>query len=183
MREVCAVCAVDGLKIETTVVNLADFTHKEMLQLLSFHKLHCLTDSMLLEERGIIMSGSSKSITVCKGCEREVKQGNQPKLVLANGMWIGNVPMELAVLTLPERILVVKCFPVAYVVKLFPKQKGVKMWMVAGCNSGLRGNISTSQLNVKDIANFVDPIVMPPPLMILATTISMTIIGPQNIPE
>lgn len=98
-------------------------------------------------------------------------------------MWIGKVPVELAVLTLPERILVVKCFPVAYVVKLFPKQKGVKMWMVAGCNSGLRGNISTSQLNVKDIANFVDPIVMPPPLMILATTISMTIIGPQNIPE
>lgn len=37
---------------------------------------------MLSEERGIIMSGSSKSITVCKGCEKEVKQGNQLKLVL-----------------------------------------------------------------------------------------------------
>ena len=30
MREVCAVCAVDGLKTETTVVNLADFAHKEI---------------------------------------------------------------------------------------------------------------------------------------------------------
>lgn len=45
------------------------------MQPLSFHKLHCLTDSMLSEEKGIIMSGSSKSITVCKGCEKEVKQG------------------------------------------------------------------------------------------------------------
>ena len=178
-----AVCAVDGLKTETTVMDLANFAHKETLCPSSFHKSHCLMDGMLLKERGIIMSGSSKSIMVCKGCETEVKQGKQLKLVLANGMWIGNVPMELVVLTLPERILVAKCFPVAYIVKLFLKQKGVKTWMVAGCNSGLRGNVSTYHLNVEDIANLVDPIIMPPPPIILTTTIGMTIIEPQNIPE
>ena len=160
-----------------------DLPNNDILHSKSFHKAHSLTEGMLLEESGIVTSGSSKRIQVCSGCECELKLGRVPKQALANGMWIGKVPMELAMLTLPEKVLVAKCFPAAYIVKLFLKQKGAKTWASAGCNSGMRGNVSTYHLNVEDIANLVDPIVMPPSPAVLAATIGITIISPHNLPE
>lgn len=85
-----------------------------------------------------------------------------PKFALANGMWIGNVPLELAVLMLPEKVLISKCYPAAYIVKLFPKQQGAKSLAAAGSNSGVRGNVSTYQSNIEDIGSLVDPVIMPP---------------------
>ena len=106
-----------------------------------------------------------------------------PALSLANGMWIGDVPSELAILTLPERMLVAKYFPAAYIVKLSPKQKGASHWSSLGMNSGVRGNVATYKLNVEDIADIVDPKIMPPPAKILASVIGVIIIGPKNMPE
>jgi hypothetical protein len=48
---------------------------------------------------------------------RHPKKKKTPALSLANGMWIGEVPLELSVLTLPERILVAHYFPAAHIVK------------------------------------------------------------------
>jgi hypothetical protein len=39
--------------------------------------------------------------------------------------WISDVPLELRVLTLPERVLVARHFPAAYIVKLYPKKRGL----------------------------------------------------------
>ena len=47
----------------------------------------------------------------------------------------------------------------------------------------MRGNVSTYCLNAEDVANVVDPIMRPPSPTILATTIDITIIRPQNHPE
>ena len=91
--------------------------------------------------------------------------------------------MELVVLTLPEKVLIAKCFPAVYIVKLFPKAKGAKTWARSGTNSGMKGNVSTYCLNVQDFANLVDPFVMPPTPQILAATIGVMIVGPQNLPE
>jgi hypothetical protein len=98
-------------------------------------------------------------------------------------MWIGTIPTALSVLTLPEKILVVRYFPAAYIVKLFPKQKGAKHWPTSGLHSGIQGNVSTYKLNTDEIADMVDTDVMPPPAKILASTIGVTIIGPKNAPE
>ncbi|KAH9000485.1 hypothetical protein EDB92DRAFT_1831586 [Lactarius akahatsu] len=46
-----------------------------------------------------------------------------PALSLANGLWIGDVPPLLNILTLPEQILIARYFPAAYIVKLYPKKR------------------------------------------------------------
>ena len=50
-------------------------------------------------------------------------------------------------------------------------------------NSGVRGNVATYRLNVKDIKDIVDPKIMPPPARILVSVIGVVIVGPKNMPE
>jgi hypothetical protein len=45
-----------------------------------------------------------------------------------NDMWVGDIPRELRDLMLLERTLIAKYFPVAYIIKLYPKLKGAKGW-------------------------------------------------------
>ncbi|KAH9033812.1 hypothetical protein EDB85DRAFT_1864258 [Lactarius pseudohatsudake] len=120
---------------------------------------------------------------VCGPCVRDLQKDKTPALSLANGMWIGDVPPLLNVLTLPERILVARYFPTAYIVKLYPKKKGARNWSSAGMQSGLRGNMSTYRLNTNNIARLTDTQIMPPSSAILAATIGVTFVGPKNLPE
>ncbi|KAF8262739.1 hypothetical protein EI94DRAFT_1600947, partial [Lactarius quietus] len=106
-----------------------------------------------------------------------------PPLALANGMWIGDVPLELKMLTLPERVLIARHFPAAYIVKLYPKKKGARHWPAANMQSGLPGNVSTYHLNTNNIAHMVAPDVMPQDVGILPATIGITFIGPNNLPQ
>src|ERR1700689_1881056 len=98
-------------------------------------------------------------------------------------MWIGEVPHELSVLTLPEKILITQYYLAAFVVKLFPRRKGARVWNHAGMHSGMRGNVSTYRLSTADIAEMVHSTVMPPPSRILAAVIGVTIVGPKGLPE
>jgi hypothetical protein len=102
---------------------------------------------------------------------------------LANGLWIGDIPLELKVLTLPKHILVARFFPAAYIVKLYPKKKGAHYWASDGFHHTLRGNVSTYQLNTDQIAHLTSTDVMPPSPMILAATVGVTFVGPKNVPE
>ncbi|KAH9161206.1 hypothetical protein EDB89DRAFT_1861768 [Lactarius sanguifluus] len=120
---------------------------------------------------------------VCGSCVCDLRKDKTPALSLANGLWIGDVPPLLTILTLPERILVARYFPAAYIVKLYPKKKGARNWSSAGMQSGLRGNISTYRLNTNDIAHLTDTQTMPPSSAILAATIGITFVGPNNLPE
>lgn len=98
-------------------------------------------------------------------------------------MWIGDVPLVLRVLTLPERILIARFFPAAYIIKLYPKKRGAQAWPTSGLHSGLRGNISTYRLNTDDIMHMMDSQCMPPSSSILAATIGVTLVGPRNLPQ
>ncbi|KAJ6486491.1 hypothetical protein C8R47DRAFT_954685, partial [Mycena vitilis] len=114
---------------------------------------------------------------ICLKCKRKLQQNKLPHLALANGMWLGEVPFELRILTLPERLLVSLYFPAAYVVKLFPKLRGAKTWDKNTVNSGLKGNVSTYKLNTAQIAGIVAGNTMPPSPRILAATIGVTFVG------
>jgi hypothetical protein len=98
-------------------------------------------------------------------------------------MWIGEVPHELSVLSLPERVLVARYFPAAYIVKLFPKRLGAKYWDPGKLNSGVKGNVSTYWLDPDSVADMITGQTMPPAANILSATIGVTIVGPQNLPE
>ena len=88
------------------------------------------------------------------------------------------MPFELALLTLPEQILIARYFSVAFIVKMYPKKKGTY-----ALNSGLRGNVLTYRLDTNEIADMVDGMIMPPPTKILAATIGVTFVGLKNMAE
>ena len=150
------------------------------------HRAHVLTDGMLLH-RSVhsfpTQPGLAPQAYVCSSCADTLKRHATPALSLANGMWIGDIPLVLRVLTLPERILVARYFPAAYIVKLYPMKKGARSWSVHGFHSGLRGNVSTYCLNTDDIVAMTDTQIMPPSSAILAATIGVTFVGPRNLPQ
>lgn len=86
---------------------------------------------------------------VCDSCAHVLQHNKTPPLSLANGTWIGDVPSELSILTLPEHILVARYFPATYIVKSYPQQK--MRWSAEGMQSALRGNMSTYRLNTDHI--------------------------------
>ncbi|KAJ3902364.1 hypothetical protein F5879DRAFT_777939, partial [Lentinula edodes] len=118
----------------------------------------------------------------CHDCLRQLSDSQRPRLSLANNMWIGAIPFELRILTLPERVLVSRFFAAAYIVKLYPKKKGARSWPTDLLTSGMKGNVSTYFMNTDEITLMVDEGYLPPRPSILAATIAVTFVGPRNVP-
>ena len=183
----CASCAGNFFVREIYEMKVSDLKMKNALAPSIPHPAQKLTDGMLLH-----MTTSShhfdadgvEFVNLCDSCMLDLKRNKTPKLSLANGMWIGDIPLELKVLTLPERILVARHFPAAYIVKLYPKKKGARNWSSpSGLHSALRGNVSTYRLNTEQIAHLASSYIMPPSSTILAATIGVTFVGPRNLPQ
>ncbi|KAF8258487.1 hypothetical protein EI94DRAFT_1621854 [Lactarius quietus] len=138
--------------------------------------LHITSSSLRVDASGAAFAN------ICNSCMLDLRKNRTPAMSLANGMWIGDIPLELKVLTLPERILVARFFPAAYIVKLYPKKKGARNW-ASGLHSALRGNVSTYRLNTDQIAHLTSSYIMPPSSTILAATIGVTFVGPKNFPQ
>lgn len=125
---ICVACAREIPKVDIKEVLISTIPHQEMLIPTEPHLAHELTNGMLLYSPAIV----NKRGTICNGCMLSLTKVQIPPHSLANGMWIGNVPFELAVLTLPERVLIARHLPAAHSVKLFPMKKGS-----SSLNSGL----------------------------------------------
>jgi hypothetical protein len=63
------------------------------------HRAHKLHETWLLHEEALL----AEQTFICKECKRKLER---PALALSNSMWIGRVPFELKILTLPEKLLV-----------------------------------------------------------------------------
>ncbi|KIK84219.1 hypothetical protein PAXRUDRAFT_152932 [Paxillus rubicundulus Ve08.2h10] len=138
---------------------------------------------MLLYKPTVFQRDGELCGNICHDCLSDLMSNKLPKFALANNMWIGNIPQELSILSLPERILVSLYYPAAYVVKLYPKRKGAIHWDPRSLNYGVHSNVSTYHLNTSDVAKMVDGQLLPPTPRILTATIGVTIIGPKNLPE
>lgn len=183
MRQICICCARTVWRHETTVYKVDNIPNPKLLKPFEAHPAHILTNGMLLHLKAVKKCEGGEEGSLCNPCLRDLKARKTPKFSLANGMWIGDIPPELAALTITERILIAKYFPAAYIVKLFPKKKGARHWTSEKFNSGVRGNVSTYRLNTADIVAMVDTNVYPPPASILAAVVGVTIIGPKGLPE
>jgi hypothetical protein len=177
---ICAVCARETMSTNLSLQRLDSVPNPHRLKPITPHPSHDLFNGMLLHPPGVLEGGRGN---MCAECEMALKADKIPKHALANGMWIGRVPHELAYLTLPERILIAKYFPAAYIIKLYPKKKGGRYWDKRQLYSGLRGNVSTYQLDQSQIASMIDGLIMPQPASLLAATIGITFVGPKNLPE
>ena len=183
---VCAVCAGSFFLKELQNMKVSELRSKKILLPSRPHPAQNLTDGMLLHRTTTSLYADDKGIenaNVCASCMSAIKQKKRPALSLANGMWIGDIPMELSILTFPERILIARHFPAAYIIKLHPRKKGSQNWSNASFHSGLQGNVSTYRLNTDDIAQMTSGNIMPPPPAILAATIGVTFVGPNNLPQ
>ena len=187
LLSVCAVCAGRFFRTKMESMTLAELRGIGKLSPASFHNAHVLTDGMLLHRTDDSIYESETdgvSARVCRTCASNLRGGKTPSLALANGMWIGDIPVELQVLTLPECILVARFFPAAYIVKLYPQKKGARSWATgSSLHCGLRGNVSTYPLNTDQISHMVGDLCMPPPASVLAATIGVTFVGPKNMPQ
>lgn len=104
-------------------------------------------------------------------------------LALANGMWVGQIPFDLEILTLPERILISRYFPSAFIVKLYPKNTGSYLGNDSSLNKGLRGNVCSYPLPSNQVASIIEGDIMPQKAEVLEETIAVTFVGPNRAPK
>jgi hypothetical protein len=91
-------------------------------------------------------------------------------------MWIGRVLPELEDLTVPERLMISKYFPSAYVYKLYPKQ-GAAGWDNSQLQSGMKGNVSTYRFDPAQVAGMINGQLLPHPPKVLAAVIAVIFIS------
>jgi hypothetical protein len=175
----CAVCARETSISELVSYTRTEIPHKELLIPHTPHPKHDIFDGMLLYPGGV----HGNAIDICNECFPSLQKNRRPKFSLANDMWIGEIPPELATLSFPERILIAMYYPAAYIFKLFPKKPGAHAWDPSKLYKGLKGNVSTYRLDPKLVAKMVDHSTMPPPAQILSAVIAITFLGPTGIPE
>ncbi|KAF8123281.1 hypothetical protein EV363DRAFT_1088543, partial [Boletus edulis] len=118
---------------------------------------------------------------LCNECLRALKANTTPKLALANNMWIGEVPHELAVLTLPEQLLIARHYPRCYVVKLYPRDGHISN--PEHLQRGMAGNVTLYNMNTDAIVGMLEGQLMPQPVVQLASVLAITYIGQKNLPK
>ncbi|KAK0494250.1 hypothetical protein EDD18DRAFT_1107278 [Armillaria luteobubalina] len=134
----CVVCARIQNHTDMETMDIADIPHGYLLRPTQSHPSHILSNNMLLY--GEELRPLNGEIQICRDCLRLLQRIELPRLALANDMWLGHIPSVLQILTLPERILIARYFPAAYIIKLYPKIKSAKMWDPSTLCSGIKGN-------------------------------------------
>ena len=181
---VCAVCARERGLVPDDVssIPLAKIPSPSRLIPGQPHQQHTLFNGMLLQPEGIERRGDRSVATICRECLHDLQKETQlpPKFSLANNLWVGPVPADLGCLTFPEQLLIAHLYPRVYVFKLFPKSGGGPM---DGMQRGMRGNVSTYELNVEAMVAMVEGDLMPHPPTVLASLIAITYIGVGSIPK
>jgi hypothetical protein len=183
---ICGVCAraldVATDKVVPYSINSLPNAHRLVPRVP--HPAHTLFDGKLLEPKGVEGEGSNAVVKTCGDCFGDLKKtvDNPPQYSLANNMWIGKIPWKLQVLTVPEQLLIALLYPRVYVFKLFPKKIGGRR-DASTLQRGMRGNVSTYELDMDGILSMVQGNLMPRPPAVLASVISVTFIGLGNLPK
>ncbi|WP_208346571.1 DUF6570 domain-containing protein, partial [Aetokthonos hydrillicola] len=115
----CAVCARLCLCSDISHINMPDFDWSPLDRTgtdIGRLERHSADDKViylagaLLCPAGVRMGqvGTEVDISVCQGCLRALKSGKRPVLSLANGLWLGEVPIQLSRLNFVEKLLVAR---------------------------------------------------------------------------
>jgi hypothetical protein len=147
------------------------------------HPAHSTIESMLLVTEHITTIDGRARGWFCDGCLRSLESDRLPALALANRMWIGQIPPEIARLTVPEQILVSLYHPRCYIYKLHPRNMWGHNGDPSSLQNGLKGNVTTYELNMPDVVRMLEGKLMPRPTTILASTIAVSFIGLGYVPK
>lgn len=177
----CGSCARETNINECNEMLMKEIPNKHLLIPHTAHAAHELVDGLLIYAPALGVS--KQTVYICNECRNQLKKNVRPRLSLSNDMWIGDIPRELQNLTLPERLLLAKYFPTAYIIKMFPKHKNAFAWDRSQMHNGLKGNVSTYRLDPRQVAGMIDGRLFPPPARILSATIGITFVGPKGLRE
>ncbi|KAI9566421.1 hypothetical protein HD554DRAFT_2274986 [Boletus coccyginus] len=119
---------------------------------------------------------------VCNECSRALQGDSTPKLSLANNLWIGKIPHELAILTLPEQLLISRHYPRCYIVKLYPCDGyvGNSDHLQRG---SLAGNVTLYNMNTDTIVDMLEEQLLPQRSTDLASVLAVTYVGSKKLPR
>lgn len=92
------------------------------------------------------------------------------------------VGTSLLVMLFPEQMLIALLYPRVYVFKLYPKDLSFRPDS-ASLQRGLRGNVTTYELDVEGVAAMIQGRLMPRPVSVLSSVISITFIGRGTLPR
>lgn len=172
--ETCPVCARERLASEgERTWILSDPSVVEVLTVKNEDekkgKMSILRELLQIEEGGV-------GCWMCNDCVRSLEQGTLPKLSLANNLWIGDVPYQLSVLTIPEQLLIARHYPRCYIFKLFPRDYDSHL-PLDQLYAGMAGNASLFEINTQEVVEMLNGQWMPSPVATLSSIIAITFVG------
>ncbi len=186
---VCGVCGRESCNLEggdsNISVDISELPNSHRLQPHEPHPAHFLIDGKLFDPKGVILTeGAAPQVRICKECIGDLKKAidRPPRFALANNLWIGEIPIELKRLTFPEQLLIAHLYPRVYVFKLFPKRQGA-VADESQLQRAMRGNVTTYAFDQESIANMLSGKLLPRPVEVLASVISVTYIGRGALPK
>ncbi|KAG8714622.1 hypothetical protein FRC09_017417 [Ceratobasidium sp. 395] len=188
-HRICAICARLrlGTEGEFTRMRVTDIPNRHRLRPNTPHPDQVLAQGCLLEVKGCHGAGPDPLADVCKECLNELQAtidvDTPPKHSLANDLWIGDVPWQLAHLTFAENLLVARIYPRIFLIKLYPRDKSRRHLPLDQVQTALRGNVVSFELNSPALANMVSGQLMPQKPNILASTLSITFVGRGKITD
>ena len=186
----CAVCgrlrAVQADGVRSVPLSALPNSHRLKPTGGAVHPAQVLVHGLLLEPSACVegANGEGTTLSVCRSCFSELSKVKEdpPMYSLANSLWIGPVPHELATLTLPERLLIARVFPRVFVVKLFPKDKRGG-FDPDSLQNAMKGNVTSFDLNTDKVADMIEGRLMPQMPAVLSRVLSVTYVGPGRLPK
>jgi hypothetical protein len=180
---ICIVCARELMGTEGQMRQISSLRAvRELLMPVESHRAHRLHDGMLLVVEYLRDESGDLSGWICVECMQSLKARRRPRLSLANNMWIGGIPDQLKILSIPEQLLIALHHPRCFVFKLFPKDPDHDH-RPDHLQRGMSGNVSLYHLNVDSIAEMVGGHMMPHPGAVLASVLAITFIGSRKLPK
>jgi hypothetical protein len=180
--KVCAVCAQETGAKDGSFIRLDEFPRIcDILIPRVPNEKHQLWNGMLLYLPSLRAVQGINEGWLCNLCRRRLASDLLPKYALANNLWIGDVPYELAVLTIPEQLLIARHYPRCYVFKLYPKAANARMDQ-DHLQRAMVGNVSLYEHNMGAIVEMLTGQLMPQNCAVLASVLAITFVAAKKLP-
>jgi hypothetical protein len=191
-RATCIVCAQEKWKKDGTFRRLSSIPDPTVLFPTTAHPVSDAetTDGMLLHHPGIHPipdartdpgDGLPRGGHICDTCWKHIQDRRKPPISLANDMWIGDPPTELADLSVAEQMLIARAHPRTLIFKMLPRSG--KRGSAATLQRGMRGHVTSYETDLDSIAHLVEGDIMPRPLAILPSLVAVCFIGRGKLPQ
>ena len=176
----CPVCAREKLEKEgEDSLILSDPSIVDVLTTTSTNSN--VQPEMLILRHLLNVEEGGVSCWLCLDCLRSLERHILPKLLLANNLWIGEVPLELSCLTVPEQLLIARHYPRCYIFKLYPRDIDAHI-APDQLYTGMAGNATLFELNTQEVVEMLNGQRMPSPVRTLASVIAITFVSKRKLP-